>query len=87
MPLYGLNSTRFGSIMINRTSDGVARIKIDIIIAFMLTDLPEPVVPPMSKWGIFARSDTIQLPSTSRPMATCKGPASAYCKISPKSTV
>ena len=31
------------------------------------TDLPEPVVPATSRWGILARSETMGLPSTSLP--------------------
>jgi hypothetical protein len=35
----------------------------------MHTDLPEPVAPAMSRWGIFVRSDTSGLPETSLPRA------------------
>ena len=35
-----MNSTRFGSIMMKRTSAGVARMRIDMIIALIDTDLP-----------------------------------------------
>ena len=73
--------------MMKRTSAGVARMRMDMIMAFTDTDLPDPVVPPMSRWGIFARSDTMERPSTSLPMATCKGPAGASFSTSPRSTV
>ena len=36
----------------------------------MHTDLPEPVVPAMSRWGIFARSAMTGWPAMSRPSAT-----------------
>ena len=35
----------------------------------MHTDLPEPVAPAISRWGIFARSETSGLPLTSLPSA------------------
>ena len=48
-----------------------------MIMALMDTDLPDPVVPPMSRCGILARSDTMRAPSTSLPMAICSGPSGA----------
>ena len=41
-----------------------------IIIALRHTDLPEPVVPATSRWGILARSAVIMLPVISLPRAT-----------------
>ena len=73
--------------MMKRTSAGVARMRIDMIMALMDTDLPEPVVPPMSRWGIFARSVMIDVPSTSLPMAMSNGPPSASLRTSPRKTV
>ena len=73
--------------MMKRTSEGVARMRMDMIMALIDTDLPEPVVPPMSKWGIFARSETMERPSTSLPMTICSGPSSASLMTSPKSTL
>jgi len=35
----------------------------------MQTDLPEPVAPAISRWGILARSETSGLPDTSLPRA------------------
>ena len=35
--------------MMKRTSSGVARMRMDMIMALMETDLPDPVVPPMSR--------------------------------------
>ena len=35
----------------------------------MATDLPEPVAPATSKWGVFFKSKTIGLPSESLPNA------------------
>ena len=39
------------------------------MMALMQTDLPEPVAPAMSRWGILARSETSGLPLTSLPRA------------------
>ena len=65
-----MSSTRFGSIKTNRTSSGVDRIKIDVIIALIIEDFPAPVAPATSKCGIFARFAQTKLPSTSLPNAT-----------------
>ncbi len=42
------------------------------IIAFIATDLPEPVVPATSRCGILARSATMDLPVMSLPSASVK---------------
>ena len=70
MSSYIPSSRRFGSIMMKRTSSGVARNRMLESIAFTLTDLPAPVEPAMSRCGIVARSLTngspwIVLPSAS----------------------
>ena len=44
--------------MIIRTSSGVERIRIEVIIELMKLDLPEPVAPATSRWGILARLAT-----------------------------
>ena len=44
-----------------------------MIIALTPTDLPEPVVPATSKWGILARSTTTGLPAMSLPKERVKG--------------
>ncbi len=49
MPLYTENSTCLGSIINSLTSSQVALKRILVIIEFKQTDLPEPVVPAMSK--------------------------------------
>ena len=41
--------------------------------AFMPTDLPEPVVPATSRCGIRARSATVGIPAISLPNASVKG--------------
>ncbi|MNT80832.1 hypothetical protein D3C72_2203540 [compost metagenome] len=41
----------------------------DRIMALIPTDLPEPVVPAISRWGILARSATTGLPAMSLPSA------------------
>ena len=43
--------------------------KVDKIIAFTATDLPEPVVPATNIWGAFARSVNTGLPEISLPIA------------------
>ena len=73
IPSYAVSSTRFGSIKTSRTSSGVARIKIDVIIALIIEDLPAPVAPATRRWGILARLAQTKLPSTSFPKATSIG--------------
>ena len=68
--LYTTNSTILGSIMIMRTSWGDALYSRLRIMELTHTDLPEPVVPAMSTWGIFAILPTMTLPAMSLPMAT-----------------
>ena len=53
--------------MRKRTSSGEARSSMETIIEFTATDLPDPVVPAMSRWGIFARSAMYGMPSMSLP--------------------
>jgi hypothetical protein len=55
---YIPSSSRFGSIMMKRTSSGEARKRMLLTMAFTLTDLPAPVDPAMSKCGIVAMSLT-----------------------------
>lgn len=65
-----LNSSIFGSIIMKRTSSGVALKSIDIIMPFTPTDLPEPVMPATKRCGIFAKSPTTGVPAMSLPSAT-----------------
>ncbi len=53
--------------MIIRTSSGVDRMRTEVIIELMKLDLPEPVAPATSRWGILARLATTKPPSTSLP--------------------
>ena len=69
MPLYTLSSTTFGSTMISFTSSGCALYKILMIRVLIHTDLPEPVAPAISIWGILAISATTVLPAISLPTA------------------
>ena len=46
---------------------GVARISSEVIIELTKLDLPDPVEPATSRWGIFARLATTKPPSTSLP--------------------
>ena len=66
-PWYAASSTRFGSTSTIRTSSGFARMSTEQIIELMKLDLPEPVDPATSRWGIFARFATRKPPSTSLP--------------------
>ncbi|MNE10121.1 hypothetical protein D3C80_1028220 [compost metagenome] len=59
--------------MISLASSGPDLNRIDRIIAFTPTDLPEPVVPATSKCGIFARSVMTGLPPMSWPRARVTG--------------
>jgi len=63
------SSTTLGSTRMRRTSLGLFEYRRDVMIEFMQTDLPDPVAPAISRWGIFARSETSGLPDTSRPSA------------------
>ena len=65
-----LNSSIFGSIIMKRTSSGVALKSMDIIMPFTPTDLPEPVIPATKRCGIFAKSPTTGVPAISLPKAT-----------------
>ena len=56
MSSYMLSSSIFGSIMIIFTWSGPYRYSSDRIMQLRPTDLPEPVVPATSRWGIGARS-------------------------------
>ena len=50
-----------------RTSSGVARMRTETIIEFTKLDLPAPVAPATSRWGILARLAVTYPPSTSLP--------------------
>ena len=52
-----------------RTCCGVALYSMLSSMAFKATDLPDPVVPATSRWGIFARSTTTGRPLMSLPRA------------------
>ena len=53
--------------MMKRTSSGVLLSRMLMIIELTATDLPEPVVPAISRCGAFARSKTYGMPSMSLP--------------------
>ncbi|MCY1463429.1 hypothetical protein D9M71_813230 [compost metagenome] len=50
-----------------RTSSGVARMRMEVIIEFTNEDLPAPVAPATRRCGILARLATTYPPSTSLP--------------------
>ncbi len=70
-----LSSTFLGSIMIMRTSSGVARSRIEVMRAFRQPLLPDPVVPAMSRWTMRTRSASTALPVTSLPSQNAIGEA------------
>ena len=55
--------------MTNFTSSGVARYIIEQMIVLIQTDLPEPVVPAIRRWGIFAKSSVAISPDVVFPTA------------------
>ena len=67
MPLYLENSTILGSISSSLTSSGDALKRMLIRIELTQTDLPEPVVPAISRCGILAISVMTISPEISRP--------------------
>ena len=75
MPSKCESSTFLGSIMMMRTWSGVARSRIELMKQLMQPLLPEPVVPAMSRWTIFARSASTGLPVMSLPSQNASGEA------------
>ena len=71
--------------MIMRTSSGVELNRIEQIIPFTATDLPEPVVPATSRCGIFARSTATGAPAMSLPSPMVSFDL-AFCTCSSTST-
>ena len=71
-----------------RTSSGVERSSTDVSIVLMQPDLPEPVVPAMSRCGMRARSVQTAVPEMSLPSQTASGLAVAgrSSKMSPRVT-
>jgi len=67
-----------------RTSVGFDRMSSETIIEFTKLDLPEPVEPATSRWGIFARFASTKPPSTSLPTPIVIGwcALSAFCEAS-----
>ena len=74
-PLKLLSSTFLGSIMIMRTSSGVARRSTEVMSALRQPLLPEPVVPAMSRCTMRTRSPITALPVTSLPIQKAMGEA------------
>ena len=73
MPLYSASSTTLGSMSMSFTSSGLERNRMLMMMLFTQTDLPLPVLPAMSRWGILHRSATWATPAMSLPSATPKG--------------
>ena len=73
MPLYSASSTTLGSISSSFTSSGLERNSRLMMMLFTHTDLPLPVLPAMSRWGILHRSATCATPAMSLPSAMPRG--------------
>ena len=79
-PWFSVDSTswvltgRFGSIMMSRTSSGVARYRMLVSMAFRPTDLPVPVDPAMRRCGIFERSSMSASPEMFLPISSMNRP-------------
>gem|GEM_PF-3034794 len=73
MGLYTFNSTCLGSIMIMRTCSGEVRYSRLQTMELMHTDLPLPVAPAMSRWGILLRSHNTGSPEMPLPKAASRG--------------
>src|SRR5699024_9307134 len=73
MPLYSASSTTLGSIRISLTSSGPERNTRLMMMLLTHTDLPLPVLPAMSRWGILHRSATWATPAMSLPRAMVRG--------------
>ena len=58
---------------ISLTSSGLERNSKLMMMLLTQTDLPLPVLPAMSRWGILHRSDTCATPAMSLPSAMPKG--------------
>src|SRR3989338_6764861 len=69
IPLYIVNSTRFGSTIIIRSVSAVFWYSRLVKIVFTQTVLPLPVEPAISKWGMRGRSANQTFPATSLPRA------------------
>src|SRR3989344_4754189 len=71
--LYIVNSTRFGSIIMNLRFLGGFLNKREVTMAWMVTDLPAPVAPAKRRWGILARFAKCEWPEISLPSETKSG--------------
>ncbi len=73
MPLKFTSSTILGSIIKSCNVSGVCLKSRAAMMLLMHTDLPDPVAPAMSRWGMAARSAATGAPETLRPMAIRNG--------------
>ena len=67
MPSYIPSSTRLGSTMIMRTSSGVDLYSIDMMSELIITLLPDPVEPAISRCGMDSSAATWMRPLMSLP--------------------
>src|SRR3989338_7941664 len=71
--LYKVSSTRFGSTIMNLRLSGELRYKSDVIMAWILTDFPEPVAPAIRRCGAFARFPKYDVPEMPLPRHISRG--------------
>ena len=81
MPSYMPSSTRLGSTMIRRTSSGVALYRIDMIMELIMTLLPDPVEPAISRCGMDSSAATRMRPLMSLPSGIVR------CECEPRELV
>src|SRR3989338_764577 len=70
--LYCVSSTLLGSIIINFKFSVELRKRREFMMAWMVTDLPLPVAPAISRWGILAILANIEDPDMLLPKATVR---------------
>src|SRR3989344_3009652 len=71
--LYRVNSTRFGSIIMNFNVSGGFLKSRELIKTCIVTDFPDPVAPAISRWGILARLVKCDWPDIPLPKDTISG--------------
>src|SRR5699024_1061316 len=81
IPLYGANSTIFGSINIIFTSTGEALYNKLTKIELIQTDFPEPVAPAINPCGIFRKSRVTGSPVNPSPNTASIGDVDCWKEV------
>src|SRR3989338_973384 len=71
--LYRVSSTRLGSIIIILRFSTAFLNRREVMMVCMVTLFPEPVVPAMRRWGIFAKLEKCDFPEIPLPSEINKG--------------